>query len=71
MGQSDFLYAKPSFIDGWARLFDFGGNLNIYNESLTKEMADSIAIWMDWYITGTDIEDAVEQYRKELSKVVV
>ncbi len=62
MGVSDYLYARPSFISGVSRLFDFGNTLNIYNVSRTPQMTDSHAIWSDWYATGNDIRHAVRHY---------
>ena len=53
--RSDFLYAKPSFLEGVARLVDFGGTLNEYNFSQTGEEADARAIWIDWAIVGQDM----------------
>lgn len=44
---SDFLFARPSFWRGMARMFDFAGTLNEYNTSLTPEQADEIAFRAD------------------------
>lgn len=66
MGKSDFLFARPSFMGGIARLFDLTGTLNIYNESGTGEKADVRALRQDWKAIGDDLRDAVEKYRKEL-----
>jgi hypothetical protein len=43
-----FLYARPSFLEGLARIFDFGGTLNEYNQSLTPKQADFLALRADW-----------------------
>ena len=45
---SDFLYARPSFLEGMARVMDIGGALNEYNNFLSDEDADFVALWMDW-----------------------
>ena len=62
---SDFLFANPSFLEGWARLFDFGDTLNEYNSSLSPKMADGIAMWLDWGVTGTDIAQAIANFAEE------
>lgn len=62
---SDFLYAKPSFLEGVARIFDFGGTLNGYNDSPTGEEADAAAIRSDWEAIGQDMRNAVEAFEKE------
>jgi len=56
---SDFLMARPGFVEGVARLFDFAGTLNTYNSSPTGEAADRRAIGADWRAIGQDIERAV------------
>ena len=33
---SSFLFAEPSFLEGMARVVDFGGTLNEYNRSATE-----------------------------------
>ena len=67
--RTDFLYARPSFVEGVARLFDLRGTLNEYNGSPTTTFADGYAIGMDWYVVGRDIEEAISKYTatRELS----
>jgi hypothetical protein len=60
-----FLYAKPSFIEGVARLFDFSGSLNIYNCSDSPQQADSKAIASDWITVGCDIKRAVRSCQEQ------
>ena len=55
---SDFLFARPSFIGGLSRIFDFGGTLKIYNESPTEVIADARAIHADWKAVGNEIKIA-------------
>ena len=55
--RSDFLFARPSFIEGMARLFDFGGTLNEYNTVL---MTDETALALDWASVGADLWDALD-----------
>ena len=64
--RSSFVYARPSFLRGVARLFDFGGTLNTYHY-LTDEdpsEADARAIASDWEAVGKDMADAIGQYEK-------
>ena len=62
---SDFLYARPSFLEGMARVMDFGGALNEYNTFLSDEDADFVALWMDWSAVGQDMRDAMSMYESE------
>lgn len=55
---SNFLFARPSFCEGIARLVDFGGFLNEYNYSETPQRADALAAWADWTTVGNDIRAA-------------
>jgi hypothetical protein len=62
---STYLYARPSFIEGVARLIDFGGTLNEYNCSATSDQADAKAIASDWKVVGSDFKSAVKAYKKQ------
>jgi hypothetical protein len=64
MSDSYFLFAEPSFIEGMARVLDLGNTLNVYNESLSGEIADSTAISMDWAMIGKDIYQAISENRE-------
>lgn len=64
--RTDFLFARPSFIEGMARVLDLGDTLTEYNESLTGSQADLIALRSDWEMVGQDLRTAVETVRKEL-----
>jgi hypothetical protein len=44
---SDFLFARPSVLEGIGRNIDFFGSLNSYNYSKTGEEADKIALASD------------------------
>lgn len=57
-----YLFARPSFIEGYGRLLDVGGSFNVYNESQTAEEADSIALHTDWLTVGLDIKKAIEKH---------
>lgn len=65
MNRSFFLFARPSFIGGAARLFDFAGTLNIYNLSATGELADVRAFEEDWKAIGDDMRTVLAVYKKE------
>ena len=56
-----FLYARPSFLEGLARIFDFGNTLDEYNQSLTPEQADSLALRADWLTIAGDLRKAVQE----------
>ena len=61
-----FLFARPSFLEGIARMMDFGSSLNIYNESKTPEEADSMAILNDWYAVGQDMQAGIRKYERTI-----
>ena len=65
---SDFLFARPSFIGGVARIFDLGGTLKTYNYSLSEEEADLRAISEDWKAVGNTLRRALEEYRTQNNK---
>ncbi|AFY68994.1 hypothetical protein Pse7367_0692 [Thalassoporum mexicanum PCC 7367] len=59
---SSFLFARPSFAEGVARIIDLGNTLNQYNVSPTPEEADSIALESDWMVIGRDLNNAMSEY---------
>jgi len=63
---SGFLFPRPSFLEGAARVVDVGGTLNRYNRSETPEEADALAMYADWKAVGEDIRRAMQRYRKRL-----
>lgn len=65
---TDFLFARPSFLEGMARILDLGNTLSEYNESLTPEEADTRALRADWKAVGSDIQRATVQARSKLLK---
>lgn len=58
--ESDFLFARPSFLEGVARIMDFGNTLNTYNISATPAEADNRAISADWQAVGNDLRRAID-----------
>lgn len=60
--RTDFLFTSPSFLQGWASIFDFGGFLLEFNESKSPEEADEKAIRSDWAMVGKDLQKAIQEY---------
>lgn len=61
MGEyTDFLFARPSFMEGAARVLDLGDTLTLYNGSLSEVEADELALLMDMYAIGVDLFAATE-----------
>lgn len=56
---SDFLYARPSFLEGMARIADMGGTLNEYNAS---DDPDAVALMMDWLAVGRAMRQAIGDF---------
>ena len=63
---TDFLFARPSFSSGIARLFDFWGLYDLYNVSPSTVEADARAMYSDWRIVGQDLIIAKEQWQHEV-----
>ncbi len=56
---SELLFARPSWLEGVARLFDFGGALDMYNDDgLTADEANTLALAADWRAIGQDMRAA-------------
>lgn len=53
---TDFLFTKPSFWTGFARIFDLFGTFDDFNTSSSDEEADVKAILNDWAMVGQDLE---------------
>jgi hypothetical protein len=71
MGEySDLLYARPSFIEGIARIVDLGGTLNEYNRSPTPDEADFDALEADWRMLGQDLEQALAIYKASRPELI-
>jgi hypothetical protein len=62
-----------SFLEGAARLFDFGGSLNTYKyadfpkRSAPPQRSDFNAIASDWIAVGGDLRHAIEQCQEQES----
>jgi hypothetical protein len=58
--QTDFLFAKPSFLSGMARTLDMHGDFCQYNISDSSEEADVKALICDWLSYPTRSERFLE-----------
>lgn len=67
MGDTSFLFATPSFIEGLSRTLDLGATLDEYNASITSEQADFLALKNDWEVIGNDFTNAIEQEKSNLN----
>ncbi len=63
--ESDYLFARPSFMEGAARIMDLSGSLNTYNYSRNGAEADARALAQDWRAIGRDVRAALEELRPE------
>ena len=63
-----FNYVRPSFLEGMARIMDFGGTLNYYprRRSVHKSgpEADAAALREHWEAVGQYIRDAIGQFEE-------
>jgi hypothetical protein len=64
-GYTNYLFARPSFLQGVARILDFGNHLDDYNTSLTPEDADEQALRNDWAALGEDFRAAADRLTGE------
>jgi hypothetical protein len=60
------LFARPSFLSGFARIMDLFPLRERYNSSPTEDIADRRALYSDWKAVGDDIRDAITTYRDAL-----
>jgi hypothetical protein len=58
---SDFLYPRPTFVEGMARILDWGGAMTQFNRF---DQADRAAIGMDWRMVGQDLRMAIAEQLK-------
>jgi len=58
---SDYLFARPSFMEGAARMLDLGGTLTEFNQVLTPSQADYYAIRQDWGVVGRGLRRAMRE----------
>jgi len=55
---TDYLYARPSALEGIGRNIDFFGSLNAYNFSPSGEIADKVALASDFFSIYQDFYKA-------------
>jgi hypothetical protein len=60
---STFLFARPSWWSGAARIFDWAGTLNSYNTFGSPDEADWYALAADWYAVGDDLRASIQEAR--------
>lgn len=65
------LFARPSFMEGFARVIDIGGTLNIYNVDETEQEADAKALSSDWWAIGDDLRYSLHEYQEKESKNLI
>lgn len=67
-----FNYARPSFLEGMARVLDVGGTLNVYHMPDIKPATQEetvIALRLHWVAVGQYMRDAIGEFEKaELGK---
>jgi len=66
---TDYLYARPSFLEGVARILDFADALNIYNTSPGEEEADARALYEDWQAVRADLRAAMTTFEAEVASL--
>lgn len=59
---SNILFARPSLIEGAARIADLSGTLNVYSESDSPQAADYNALWADWCQVGFELREGMNQH---------
>ena len=64
---SFFLFSRPGFLSGVARLMDFSGSLKAYNEHRKPKDADLRAFQEDWRALGFDFHEAIDIFKAESS----
>lgn len=64
---TDLLYARPSFLEGMARVADISGTLQVYNESPTPELSDYRALRSDWQQVGEDMQRAMTKCTADIN----
>lgn len=52
-------------MEGFARVLDLGDTLTEYNESVSGEQADALALAADWKAVGADIQAAMDRFAAE------
>ena len=66
MGDSDYLFARPSFWGGAASVLDIAGTLVEFNRTEGDAAADLRAIQADWNALKSDFLKAMEPYEADI-----
>ena len=66
---STFLFAQPSFFEGFGRAIDLGDTLTEYNRAQSPLQADRAALMADWQSVGDSIRDSRESYSSAHAKL--
>jgi len=64
-----YLFALPSFFEGFSRLLDFSGALNQYNGSPSATIVDNIAIFNDWLAVGNDMRISIKEFEQQEKEI--
>jgi hypothetical protein len=59
------LFARPTFLEGAARIFDFASVLQQYRTDATEAEADTTALKSDWMAVGDDLRHAIMRYERQ------
>jgi hypothetical protein len=59
------LFARPTFLEGAARIFDFASILQNYRTDTSEAEADTHALTSDWMAVGDDIQHAIHTYERQ------
>ncbi|TVS20368.1 MAG: hypothetical protein EA424_04390 [Planctomycetaceae bacterium] len=62
---STILFASPSFVEGVSRVVDLGNTLDQYNDCPSGQEADAYALSADWRAVGSDLRQAVREWKRE------
>lgn len=61
IADATLLFAPPSFWVGFGQILDFGNTMFEYNQSLSPEQADTLAIRADVQAVGRDFETVLQE----------
>jgi hypothetical protein len=67
-GLTDHLFAMPSFLEGFGRVLDFGGEFDEYNFAETPEETDANAIYSDFRAIGEDLWAVMGRFERDLER---
>ncbi|HET6385588.1 MAG TPA: hypothetical protein VFJ58_19525 [Armatimonadota bacterium] len=63
---AELLFARPSALEGAASPMDLSGSLfSEYNDALSGEQADTLALASDWRAVGDELRIVMRQFAAE------